>query len=128
VVDPYPGIVLQPDFTLPNVADIGARGAVDYQLALAPDLDLRLGASIRYIGKSVLGVGPILGDRQGEVTDLSLGARLEHGSHAFTFNVTNLLDEAGNRFAMGSPFTLIENPQVTPLRPRSLRIGWQFAF
>jgi outer membrane receptor protein involved in Fe transport len=128
VVDPFPGIVIQPDFPLPNVADLGARAAVDYQTALTPDLDLRLGASIRYIGESVLGVGPILGDKQGEVTDIGLSARLEHGPHAFTLNVTNLLDEAGNRFAMGSPFTLVENPQVTPLRPRSVRIGWQFAF
>jgi outer membrane receptor protein involved in Fe transport len=128
VVDPFPGIMIQPASPLPNVADIGARGAVDYQLALAPDLDLHLGASIRYVGDSVLGVGPILGEKQGEVTDIGLGARLEHGAHAFTLNVTNLLDEAGNRFAMGSPFTLIQNPQVTPLRPRSVRIGWQFAF
>jgi iron complex outermembrane recepter protein len=128
VVDPFPGIVLQPNSPLPNVADIGARGAVDYQMALAPDLDLRLGGSIRYVGDSVLGIGPILGEKQGKVTDISVGARLEHGPHAFTLNVTNLLDEVGNRFAMGSPFTLIENPQVTPLRPRSVRIGWQFVF
>jgi len=128
VVDPFPGIILQPDFPLPNVADIGARLAVDYQMALSPSLDLRLGGSVRYVGDSVLGVGPVLGDRQGEVTDVSLGARLEHGPHAFTLNLTNLLDEAGNRFAMGSPFTLIQNPQVTPLRPRSVRLGWQFAF
>jgi outer membrane receptor protein involved in Fe transport len=128
VVDPFPGIIIQPGSSLPNVADIGARGAVDYQMTLAPDLDLRLGGSIRYVGNSVLGVGPILGEKQGEVTDVSLGARLEHGQHAFTLNVTNLLDEAGNRFAMGSPFTLIENPQVTPLRPRSVRVGWQFVF
>jgi outer membrane receptor protein involved in Fe transport len=128
VTDPYPGIMIRPNFPLPNVADIGARGAVDYQFALGPDLDLRVGGSIRYVGKSVLGVGPILGDTQGDVTDISVGARLEHGPHAFTLNVTNLLDEAGNRFSLGSPFTLIENPQVTPLRPRSVRIGWQFAF
>ncbi len=128
VVDPFPGIVLQPESPLPNVADIGARVAVDYQLALALDLDLRLGGSVRYVGDSVLGIGPILGEKQGEVTDIGLNARLEHGRHAFTLNVTNLLDEAGNRFAMGSPFTLIQNPQVTPLRPRSVRLGWQFAF
>ena len=128
VVNPFPGIMIQPNFPLPNVADVGARAAVDYQMPLAPDLDLRLGASIRYVGDSVLGVGPVLGEKQGEVTDIGLGARLEHGPHAFTLNLTNLLDEAGNRFAMGSPFTLIENPQVTPLRPRSVRVGWQFAF
>jgi iron complex outermembrane recepter protein len=128
VVDPFPGIMIQPDFPLPNVADFGARGAVDYQIPLSPDLNLRLNGSIRYVGESVLGVGPILGEKQGEVTDIGLGARLERGPHAFTLSVTNLLDEAGNRFALGSPFTLVQNPQVTPLRPRSVRLGWQFAF
>ena len=45
----------------------------------------------------------------------------------FTLSVTNLLDEDGNRFALGSPFTLIEDAQMTPLRPRTVRLGWQIA-
>ncbi len=128
VVNPFPGIMIQPDFPLPNVADFGARGAVDYQLALAPDLDLRLGGSIRYVGESVLGVGPDPGREAGRGHRHWPQRPPGAWAHAFTLNVTNLLDEAGNRFAMGSPFTLIQNPQVTPLRPRSVRLGWQFAF
>ena len=128
VTNPFPGIDIVSGFPLPNVADFSARLAADYRTILAPGLALRLNGAVRYVGNSVLGVGPILGEPQGELFDVGLGARLEHGPHAFSLTVTNLLDEAGNRFAMGSPFTLIENPQVTPLRPRSVRLGWQIAF
>jgi hypothetical protein len=76
----------------------------------------------------VLGVGPVLGEEQGEYLDISLGARLDRGRHAFSLTVTNLLDEVGNRFAVGSPFTLVEQRQITPLRPRTVRIGWQLRF
>jgi hypothetical protein len=42
--------------------------------------------------------------------------------------ISNLADERGNRFAFGSPFVLIEQRQITPLRPRSLRLGWGVRF
>lgn len=128
VTNPFPGIDIVSGFPLPNVADFSARFAAHYQARLAPGYGLRLNGTLRYTGSSVLGVGPVLGSPQGEVLEIGVGARLEHGPHAFTLAVNNLLDEAGNRFAMGSPFTLYQKPQVTPLRPRSLRIGWQIQF
>jgi hypothetical protein len=42
--------------------------------------------------------------------------------------LTNLTDETGNRFALGSPLMLGREQQVTPLRPRTLRIGLEAAF
>lgn len=128
VVNPVPGIDIVSGFPLPNVADLSARFGAEYRTILAPGLSLRLNGAVRYVGNSVLGVGPILGQPQGDLFDVGLGARLDHGRHGFSLTVTNLFDETGNRFAMGSPFTLIENPQVTPLRPRSVRLGWQIAF
>ncbi len=128
VTNPVPGIDIVSGFPLPNVADFSARLAADYHATLASGIGLRLNGTARYVGSSVLGVGPILGNPQGDLFEVGLGARLERGPHVISLTVTNLLDEAGNRFAMGSPFTLIENPQVTPLRPRSLRLGWQIAF
>lgn len=128
VVNPVPGIDIVSGFPLPNVADFSARLAADYHVRLTAGFGLRLNGTARYVGNSVLGVGPILGSPQGDLFELGFGARLERGPHAISLTVTNLLDEAGNRFAMGSPFTLVENPQVTPLRPRSVRLGWQVAF
>jgi len=89
---------------------------------------LRLSGSARYVGKSRLGIGPILGEPQGDWLDTRIGARLEGDRHAWSLIVSNLLDETGNRFALGSPFTLIEHPQITPLRPRTVRLGWEIRF
>ena len=44
-----------------------------------------------------------------------------------TLGLTNLTDEEGNRFALGTPFA-IGRDQVTPLRPRTIRIGLDAAF
>jgi hypothetical protein len=41
--------------------------------------------------------------------------------------VTNLSDSVGNRFALGTPFT-IGRDQITPLRPRTFRLGFDAAF
>jgi hypothetical protein len=90
--------------------------------------DLHLSAAARYVGKSRLGIGPILGEVQGDWLDTRIGARLQTGRHSFSLSLSNLLDEDGNRFALGSPFTLVERKQVTPLRPRSVRVGWDVRF
>ena len=45
-----------------------------------------------------------------------------------TLALTNLLDSRGNRFALGSPFLVRDRNQITPLQPRTVRIGFEFAF
>jgi hypothetical protein len=42
--------------------------------------------------------------------------------------VSNLFDARGNRFALGSPFLIRDGGQITPLRPRAVRIGVEMAF
>ncbi|WP_114951106.1 TonB-dependent receptor domain-containing protein [Sphingosinicella terrae] len=128
VTNPQPSIDIVAGFPLPNVADFSARLAADYALTVGQDLDLHLSGAARYVGESRLGVGALLGEPQGEYVDISLGARLERGPYGLSLTLTNLLDEVGNRFALGSPFTLIEQRQITPLRPRTLRLGWQMRF
>jgi hypothetical protein len=128
VDNPLPSFDIVGKFTLPNVADFSGRFAADYSTDLGDDIGLRLNAAVRYVGKSRLGVGVILGEEQGDWLDVSVGARVDRGAHSLSVTITNLLDEVGNRFAMGTPFTLVENPQITPLRPRTLRLGWQARF
>jgi outer membrane receptor protein involved in Fe transport len=128
VTDAAPSIIIAPSSPLPNVARWNARLAAEYEAALSDSLDLQVSAAARYVGDSVLGIGAVYGAPQGDWLDISLLARVERGRQAFTFGVTNLLDTLGNRFAMGSPFTLVERPQVTPLRPRTVRIGWETRF
>ena len=114
--------------SLPNVADLSARVGADYRTAIGADAELVLTSTARYVGHSRLGIGPILGVEQGGWFDLGLGARIERGDQSYSLTITNLLDQAGNRYAFGSPFTLVENPQVTPMRPLTIRLGWQVAF
>jgi outer membrane receptor protein involved in Fe transport len=128
VTNPAPTLIISPSAPLPNVAKVNARLGLQYETAVGDDLDLHLAASARYVGKSRLGIGPILGEPQGDWLDTRFSVRLERGSHAWSVIVSNLLDEEGNRFAFGSPFTLVDTRQITPLRPRSVRLGWDVRF
>ncbi len=128
VTNPAPSIIISPRASLPNVAEVNGHFGAAYATPVAPGLDLHLTASARYVGSSRLGIGPILGEPQGDWLDTRLGARLEWDRHSLSLILSNVLDETGNRFALGSPFTLLERRQVTPLRPRTLRLGWDFRF
>lgn len=127
VTDPAFTIIITPRSELPNVARWNGRVAAEYRFDL-PDAQIRIGAAGRYVGRSRLGIGPVLGERQGDWLDISLNARLELERHAVSLGMTNLLDQAGNRFALGSPFTLVEQPQLTPLVPRTIRLAWELRF
>lgn len=127
VSNPALTIIITPRSPLPNVARWNARFGGEYRHEW-DGAALRVGAAGRYVGASRLGIGPILGEPQGDWFDLSFHARLELERHAFSLSVSNLLDLAGNRFALGSPFTIVEQPQVTPLVPRTVRIGYELRF
>lgn len=128
VTNPLPSIDITEGAPLPNVARFSGRLGANYGLPVGQSSHLSLNAAARYTGRSRLGIGPILGRDQGNWLDISFGARLDRGAHSVSLTLTNLLDEEGNRFALGSPFTVVDNEQITPLRPRTLRLGWQLAF
>ncbi len=128
VTNPAPSIIITPTAELPNVAEVNARLGAEYEREVASGLQLRLAGSARYVGKSRLGIGPVLGEPQGDWLDTRLSAELETGRFGLSLTLSNLLDEQGNRFAFGSPFTLVERRQITPLRPRTVRIGLRTRF
>jgi len=113
--------------TLPNVANLGGRIGFDYRAPVGKDMQFHLNGSARYVGKSRLGVGPILGREQGDYVDTALSAALTHGAVQWSLSLSNLLDSSGNRFSLGTPFDL-RGDYVTPLRPRTIRLGLDFAF
>lgn len=121
------GPALAPITEIPNVAAWSARFGFDYRQDLRPGLDLRIQGWARYVGRSRLGVGPELGDLQGDYLDSGLTLRLGRERSGLTLGATNLFDVRGNRFALGTPLT-IGREQVTPLRPLTLRIGLDAAF
>lgn len=113
---------------IPNVARFTTRLGADYRTGLRDDLDLRVSGWVRYIGKSRLGIGPILGDLQGNYFDTALTARIGRADFGVTLGVTNLFDAIGNRFALGTPFGASGGGQITPLRPRTIRLGIDKSF
>jgi iron complex outermembrane receptor protein len=113
--------------SLPNVANLSGRLAFDYRTTIGGDMRFNLSGSARYVGKSRLGVGPILGQTQGDYVDTSLSAGLTRGAVQYSLSLTNLLDSNGNRFSLGTPFDL-RTDYYTPLRPRTVRVGLDFAF
>lgn len=113
---------------LPNVANATGRFGFTYATPLSGKMDLEVNGSARYVGKSTLGIGPILGQLQGDYLDTSLEFRIGTARRAVTLSLNNLLDARGNRFALGSPFLVRDRNQITPLQPRSVRLGFDVAF
>jgi outer membrane receptor protein involved in Fe transport len=113
---------------LPNVAHRSGRLGFTYTSPLAGGSRLDLSGYARYIGQSTLGIGTILGRLQGDYFDTGLEARLGNDRRGLTLTATNLLDSRGNRFALGSPFLIRDQDHITPLRPRSIRLGFDLAF
>lgn len=112
---------------IPNVARFTVRAGIDWQHRLGDDWSLHLGAWGRYVGRSRIGVGPVLGAEQGDYADSAITARLGKGPMGITLGINNLTDSLGNRFALGTPFAT-GRPQITPLRPRTVRLGLDFSF
>ncbi|KKC26569.1 TonB-dependent receptor [Sphingomonas sp. SRS2] len=113
---------------IPNVARFTTRLGVDYRLPINAALEFRVNGWARYIGKSRLGIGPILGDLQGDYLDTAITARIGRPDLGVSLSVTNLTDAIGNRFALGTPFATTGGGQITPLRPRTIRLGVDTSF
>ena len=112
---------------IPNIARVVARGAIDWKTKVAAGWTLQANAYARYVGHSRLGVGQHLGEKQGQYVDSGVVLRLADDRRALSLTVTNLTDEVGNRFAFGAPIATSED-QITPLRPRTARLGFELTF
>jgi iron complex outermembrane receptor protein len=112
---------------IPNIARVVARAAVDWETPVAAAWTLKANAYARYVGRSRLGVGQHLGEEQGQYLDSGLALRLSSERKALSLTITNLTDEIGNRFAFGAPIATGAD-QLTPLRPRTVRIGFEHSF
>jgi outer membrane receptor protein involved in Fe transport len=112
---------------IPNIARFAGRIGFDYRRPVGGDLELTAQGWAGYIGRSRLGVGPELGALQGDYVDTGLTMRVGRETLGLTLSITNLTDAEGNRFALGTPFA-VGRDQITPLRPRTVRIGIDASF
>ena len=113
---------------LPNIADRTARIGFTYSHPAGADHDIDVTGYARYVGKSILGTGAVLGQLQGDYVDTGMEATLRTDSIRYSISITNLLDYRGNRFALGSPFQVRDRNQITPLQPRAVRFGVEMDF
>ena len=126
-IEDLPPQLLETITEIPNIARFSGRIGFDYRRPLRGDLELTAQGWANYIGRSRLGVGPELGELQGDYLDTGLTLRIGREDLGLTVGLTNLTDEEGNRFALGTPFA-VGRDQITPLRPRTIRIGLDAAF
>ena len=121
---------------LPGVARFNGRLGAHYTTALANGASLQLGGTARYTGTSYLDTArdippdfqDFLRRKQGGWVDVGLSAQLDFGRYALTILATNLLNSAANRFALGTPLLLAEREFTTPVRPRTIRLGWRLRY
>ncbi len=112
---------------LPNVPRFGMQASASREWQLSGRLRAKLGADLRYFGGSRIGAGPLLDSVQGRYVDDRLFLRLGEARRALSLEVSNLLDTDANRFALGNPYRIYD-PQMTPQRPRTVRVGFDAAF
>ena len=124
---PAPAFAGEKDASLPNIPDLTARIGARYGLAVG-ERTVEISGSVRYLGRSRLGVGPALDLRQGRYFDTAFGARMPVGRFTVSLDATNLLGRHGNIFALGNPFGVMAGMQRTPLRPRTVRFGVAIGF
>jgi len=83
----------------------------------------RIGLSADYTGRSVLGTGDFLDVSQGRYWTADAFTAVRLGKAELSVTLGNLTDRRANQFAFGNPFSLSLREQMTPLRPRNVRIG-----
>jgi len=107
---------------LPETPPFAGHAALGYAWT-AGGVAPRVGVTLDYVGRSVLGTGDLLDVSQGDYTTLGASAGVRWRNLDLTLGLDNLTDATANRFSFGNPFGLAARNQVTPLRPRNVRIG-----
>jgi hypothetical protein len=112
---------------VPNIAQFSGRAGLAWSREIGTDLRLTANSWVSYVGKSRLGIGPKLGDAQGDYLDSGADVRIGTARYGVTLALSNIANTLGNRFSLGTPFGNGRD-QVTPLRPRTVRLGLDARF
>ena len=126
--NPAAGFSVSGKKTLPNVPRDGIRSAVEWRGSTASGVMVSSSASLRYVGKSFLGPAPLLDIPQGQYFTGDIGLRLDFARFGLSLDVRNVGNTRANTFAFGNPFGVEGRDQMTPLRPRTVRLGIDMRF
>ncbi len=115
--------------SLPNIAKIGGRASFAWTQPLSDTINFKLDGTVRYVGSSRLGTSPPLILEQGETVQVDVSAAIGSGDRwQITLDAANIMNVSGNSFSYGNPFTVALGQQITPLRPRTIRLGMKVGF
>jgi outer membrane receptor protein involved in Fe transport len=117
---PNPGFVA--DVSLPGVPDVLAGARTEYRFPLPLGLSGLVSADARYVGRSQLTFNPFIQAPMGGYVLARLSAQASYGRWRLAAFLSNPTNESGNTFSYGNPFNFQQVREVTPQRPRSLRI------
>jgi iron complex outermembrane recepter protein len=120
---PAPGFVESDESPLPNVAKAGGRVSATWTKPLSDTVTFKLDGTLRYVGASRLGTAPPLTLEQGKYVRADVSAALAFGAWTVSLDATNLFDVSANSFSYGNPFSVGRGDQITPIRPRTIRLG-----
>lgn len=127
LVHPAPDFVTSGKRPMPDTPGMSATMAASWTHRFAW-ADMRIEGNARYVGSSRLGVGPVLDLPYGDFWETGAAISFKLKPVSIVFSADNLLDTRGNRFAIGNPFGVPFRDEITPLRPRTLRIGVKRSF
>jgi outer membrane receptor protein involved in Fe transport len=128
VVGTDPAVTNPDEITLPNIPRDGIRIGSAWRFDLGRDATLTAEATAHYVGRSHLGAIPPMDVTQGQYLVGGLGARIDFARFGISLDVANIADARANTFAFGNPFGLSRQNQITPLRPRTVRLGFDARF
>lgn len=114
--------------TLPGVPKISGGMLVIYERPVAQGFMLKLAGEANYFGRSSLSFDASLPPRMGHYLRGQLTAELATEHWRATAFVNNPLNDSGDTFAYGNPFSFGQVRQVTPQRPRTLGVRLSASF
>ncbi len=107
---------------LPGVPDVLAGARTEYRFPLPFGMQGLVSADARYVGRSQLTFNPFIVAPMGGYVLARLSAQVSYKRWRLAAFLSNPTDESGNTFSYGNPFNFQQVREVTPQRPRSLRL------
>ena len=117
---PNPGFVAK--VSLPGVPDVLAGARTEYRFPLPLGMMGLLSADARYVGRSQLTFNPLIQAPMGGYVLARLSAQASYGRWRLAAFLSNPTNASGNTFSYGNPFNFQQVREVTPQRPRSVRL------
>jgi len=107
---------------LPNIANISAGISASYHGALGKRWRWGVDGDFSYLGRSFLTFASGSAAPMGDFETLALRAYVSRRGIMLGVDAENVMNERGNTFSFGNPFSAPFHVQETPLRPRTVGV------